>query len=143
MKLKPVLILAVLPIVLLTSRADSEPPKASRSTLQTRVAASTLQTRVAATLEQFREDYGFPGATAAYVLRDGRRGNVGVGLADIESRKEMTAETPMLAASIGKSFPRPLSPKRGEGSQYLCAMTCVDTNALWESEMPKLFPNAP
>jgi len=55
-------------------------------------------------LESFRRKYGFPGATAAYMLPDGTTGVCAVGLADIEQDVPMTPGSRMLAASIGKSF---------------------------------------
>lgn len=59
---------------------------------------------LASVLEDFRERYDFPGATAAIALPDGTILSVATGLADIEAGRAMTTETPMLAASIGKSF---------------------------------------
>ena len=55
-------------------------------------------------LTEFHERYGFPGATAAIELPDGRTVSAAVGLADIETDRPMAPDTPMLAASIGKSF---------------------------------------
>lgn len=55
-------------------------------------------------LDSFQKQYGFPGATAAYVLRDGTAGTAATGLADIESCRPMTTESRMLSASIGKTF---------------------------------------
>lgn len=63
-----------------------------------------LASRLTATLEEFRDIYGFPGATAAISLPDGAVVTAAVGMADVESGRAMTAETPMLAASIGKTF---------------------------------------
>ncbi|MFD1195448.1 serine hydrolase domain-containing protein [Seohaeicola saemankumensis] len=60
--------------------------------------------RLAATLDEFLERYGFPGATAAIALPDGTVMAAATGLADVEIGRAMTPETPMLAASIGKSF---------------------------------------
>lgn len=51
-----------------------------------------------------REEFGFPGATAAYVLSDGTTGAVATGLADIETEAPMRPSSRMLAASIGKTF---------------------------------------
>jgi len=55
-------------------------------------------------LEKMRIEYGFPGATAAYVLGDGESGSVAVGFADVEKNRAMQPESRMLAASIGKTF---------------------------------------
>ena len=63
-----------------------------------------LTARLGAMLEVFREDYGFPGATAALALPDGRIVTAATGLADVEAGREMTPGTRMLAASIGKTF---------------------------------------
>jgi D-alanyl-D-alanine carboxypeptidase len=60
--------------------------------------------RLAATLDEVRARYGFPGATAAIALPDGTVIAAATGLADLEAGRAMTPETPMLAASIGKSF---------------------------------------
>lgn len=66
--------------------------------------AADLSERLEATLQDFQAQYGFPGATAAIALPDGSVASASTGLADIEARIAMTPETPMLAASIGKSF---------------------------------------
>ena len=55
-------------------------------------------------LDALRAEYQFPGATAAYVLDDGRYGVVSTGFADAESRTPLQPSTRMLAASIGKTF---------------------------------------
>ena len=57
-----------------------------------------------ALLDRFHAEYGFPGATAAVSLPDGTLLVVATGLADVESETPMTPQTPMLAASIGKTF---------------------------------------
>lgn len=63
-----------------------------------------LSVRLAATLKEFFVSYGFPGATAAIALPDGTIITTATGFADVESGRAMTTETPMLAASIGKTF---------------------------------------
>jgi D-alanyl-D-alanine carboxypeptidase len=55
-------------------------------------------------LDSLQRQYGFPGATAAYVLPDGTVGTAATGLADMETGREMTHESRMLSASIGKTF---------------------------------------
>lgn len=65
---------------------------------------SELSARLGQTLEEFQEIYGFPGATAAIALPDGTIVTSASGLADVEVGRAMTAATPMLAASIGKTF---------------------------------------
>lgn len=63
-----------------------------------------LSVQLETTLGDFQERYGFPGATAAIALPDGTVAVAAVGLADVEAGRAMTPETPMLAASIGKTF---------------------------------------
>ncbi len=65
---------------------------------------SQLSSEVETLLDAFRDTYGFPGATAAYVLPDGSGETVAVGLADVEAGIQMAPDSRMLAASIGKSF---------------------------------------
>ena len=55
-------------------------------------------------LDGFRDRYGFPGATAAYVRPDGSVELAATGLSDLEDETVMTPRSRMLAASIGKSF---------------------------------------
>lgn len=57
-----------------------------------------------AELSQLKKQYGFPGATVAYVLPDGSVNEVSCGVADLETKAPMTAKSRMLAASIGKTF---------------------------------------
>lgn len=72
---------------------------------------STAYSQGTALKDQFRleldavhKKYKFPGATAAFILPNGKAEVVSVGLADIESRSPMLPESRMLAASIGKTF---------------------------------------
>ena len=62
--------------------------------------ANRFQTEV----DRIRVQYGLPGMTAAYVLRDGTQGTTASGLADIEAQVPMKDHPRMLAASTGKSF---------------------------------------
>lgn len=64
----------------------------------------SLESEFQETLHALQREYGFPGATAAYVLPDGAAGAVATGLADAEADTPMTPESRMLAASIGKTF---------------------------------------
>lgn len=66
--------------------------------------ASSPSSKLNRALEDFRASYGFPGATAAIALPDGTVVAAATGLADIENARAMTPETPVLAASIGKTF---------------------------------------
>jgi len=59
---------------------------------------------VRVTLEAFRDAHNVPGMTAAIVLDNGRSLAVAVGFADREAGRPMKPDTPMLAASIGKTF---------------------------------------
>ncbi len=63
-----------------------------------------LNERFQAELEKLHDEYGFPGATAAYILPDGTTGIAVTGLADVENNIPMTPDSRMLAASIGKTF---------------------------------------
>lgn len=65
---------------------------------------AVLDAQLQSTLNAFRDHYGFPGATAAIALPDGRVVSVATGLADIEADRAMTAQALMLAASLGKTF---------------------------------------
>ncbi len=56
------------------------------------------------TLDSVRIRYGFPGATAAYMWKDGEFGAAATGLSDLENGALMTAKSRMLSASIGKTF---------------------------------------
>lgn len=66
--------------------------------------AESPQDRLEGLLDSFRQDYGFPGATAAIALADGSIVMAATGLADAEADTPMTSDSRMLAASIGKSF---------------------------------------
>ena len=46
--------------------------------------------RFQAEVNRIQKQYGFPGMTAAYVLRDGSNGAAASGLADIEAKVPMT-----------------------------------------------------
>ena len=66
--------------------------------------AQTLEARFQVELDTCRDRYGFPGATAAYILPNGETGVAATGLADVELKTPMTPQSRMLAASIGKTF---------------------------------------
>jgi D-alanyl-D-alanine carboxypeptidase len=67
-------------------------------------APQTLNTRFQQTLDSLRQELGFPGATAAYILADGTVGTAATGFSDLESKEPMTPGSRMLMASIGKSL---------------------------------------
>lgn len=60
--------------------------------------------RLQAEVDQVREQFGFPGMTAAYVMSDGSHGAAASGMADVEAGAPTQANSRMLAASTGKSF---------------------------------------
>jgi len=64
----------------------------------------TLEEQFQSELEALHDQYGFPGATAAYILPDGTVEVFSVGLDDVELDLPMMPESRMLAASIGKTF---------------------------------------
>lgn len=68
------------------------------------VATSDPHKDFQAALDAFQKKYDFPGATAAYVLRNGTTGVAATGLADVENETLMTVQSRMLSASIGKTF---------------------------------------
>jgi len=64
----------------------------------------TLKDNFQKELSLFHSQYNFPGATAAYVLPDGTAEIFAIGESDLENKIEMTPNSRMLAASIGKTF---------------------------------------
>jgi len=68
------------------------------------VAPGELEQALEAGLAELHQAHGFPGATAAFVLADGRSGAVAVGLADLEAETPMEPNSRMLAGSTGKSY---------------------------------------
>jgi D-alanyl-D-alanine carboxypeptidase len=66
--------------------------------------AQSLSDELRTVLETFRDRYAFPGATAAIALPDGQIAGAATGAADVEAGRPMAPDTPMLAASVGKSF---------------------------------------
>lgn len=66
--------------------------------------AEATQDRLQGLLDSFRQDHGFPGATAAIARPDGSVVMAATGVADEEAGTPMTPDSRMLAASIGKSF---------------------------------------
>lgn len=63
-----------------------------------------IEQQVQDTLDRLRQEHGFPGATAAFVLPDGQIGRAATGYADVEQEIPMTPDAVMPAGSIGKSF---------------------------------------
>jgi len=73
-------------------------------TASTELAGQELEARFRQELQALWKEFGFPGATAAFILPDGSGGRAAAGLADLESNDAMRPESRMLAASIGKTF---------------------------------------
>jgi len=67
-------------------------------------AFSELTRRFQKRLDGLRKESKFPGATAAFILPDGRCAGVATGYADKEAQTPMTPDTRMPAGSVGKSF---------------------------------------
>jgi len=57
-----------------------------------------------AKLEELRGQFKFPGATAAFILPDGRVSAVAVGFSDVESKTLMKPTDRMPSGSVGKTF---------------------------------------
>ena len=72
------------------------------------VAASDLAEEFQSALDAFQKQYGFPGATAAYLLQDGTASVAATGVADEEAGTPMTVQSRMLSASIRKTFVDPV-----------------------------------
>ena len=68
------------------------------------VSQADVEVLLESTLISFRQQHLVPGITTAIVLDDGRAAIAATGFADLEKRRPMSPETPMLAASIGKTF---------------------------------------
>ena len=68
------------------------------------VVAETLEGQFQSELEKLRDEYKFPGGTAAYILPNGTLGTAATGYSDVEAGTPMRPESRMLAASIGKTF---------------------------------------
>ena len=56
------------------------------------------------TLDELRKRHGFPGATAAFILPDGRYAGVATGMADQEAAVPMGPDSRLASGSIGKTF---------------------------------------
>lgn len=63
-----------------------------------------LRAQFQAKLDALQTEHGFPGATAAFILDDGRYAAVATGDANIERSIRMQPDSVMPAGSIGKSF---------------------------------------
>jgi D-alanyl-D-alanine carboxypeptidase len=63
-----------------------------------------LAERFQAELDRLRGEAGFPGATAAFILADGRCFSCATGYADQEDKVRMRPDARMPAGSVGKTF---------------------------------------
>lgn len=63
-----------------------------------------VQTTLQKKIDSLYKDAKYPGASLGFVLPDGSTGTATAGWADIEARKPMTADSVMLAGSVGKIF---------------------------------------
>jgi len=68
------------------------------------VANPMIDDEMTRTLGEVRAEYDLPGITAAVVLPDGSVHTAASGFADVERGIAMRPDTPMLAASVGKTF---------------------------------------
>src|SRR5215212_7254162 len=59
---------------------------------------------VQAKLDEARARLNFPGATAGFVLPDGRSASVATGLSDLEAKTPLKPSDRMPAGSVGKTF---------------------------------------
>ena len=84
-------ILVTLPIRVAQSQVQSEKAQPLVQVTQTR-------------LNEFQTTNGFPGATMAVVLPDGREFSVATGLSTVETKRPMHPGDRMLAGSVGKTF---------------------------------------
>ena len=63
-----------------------------------------LKKEIQAKLDSIRMKTGFPGATLAFVLKDGTKLNFATGLADVENNKKMQPYGRMFVGSTGKTY---------------------------------------
>jgi D-alanyl-D-alanine carboxypeptidase len=63
-----------------------------------------LTERFQSELDRFQKAGAFPGATAAFILADGRYAVCAAGYADKEQKVPMKADSRMLSGSVGKTF---------------------------------------
>lgn len=81
---------------------------------------SPLAQNLQSELNRLREKHGFPRATCAFILPDGRVEEVATGKANPETGEAMTPWSRMLAASIGKTFvATTVLPLASEGKLHL------------------------
>jgi D-alanyl-D-alanine carboxypeptidase len=102
---------AAVALALLHSPANAQTPSQAQF--------AQLQKSFQAELDKLRAEQGFPGATAAFVLPDGRMVKVSSGDADVERNVAMTPDTRLMSGSTGKTFAAALAilmDKKGQWS---------------------------
>jgi D-alanyl-D-alanine carboxypeptidase len=87
----------VLSALYLATTTTAQPATLAKSTIE-------LQQRLQSKLDELRAKNGFPGATAAVVLPDGRIISISTGLSDVEAHAPMKPTDRILAGSIGKTY---------------------------------------
>src|SRR4051812_9538018 len=93
--------------LVLIHRVDAATPAAAVDALPVeaaQVVPADLELAMREQLETDRTRLKFPGATAAFVLPDGRSGRAAVGIGDLERKLPMQPDSRMPAGSIGKTF---------------------------------------
>jgi D-alanyl-D-alanine carboxypeptidase len=83
------------------------PPGLSLRQVLTSSSAATLETTIHHLRLRFanlRQESGFPGATIAFALPDGRTGALAIGYADVEGKVLLRAGDRMFSGSTGKTF---------------------------------------
>ncbi len=88
---------ALLPVLLLLGACTTRPVDPDPALTEL---AGQLQTR----LDEVQVESGFPGATLAVVLADGRQVHLATGLADPEGETPMEPQDRMFSGSTGKTF---------------------------------------
>jgi D-alanyl-D-alanine carboxypeptidase len=109
-RLKIIFAPILLALAVLPQRAAAANPSPRRAPSAASRAATgdqdleRLRGVVRAKLEELRRAADFPGATAGFVLPDGRASSVSVGLADVEANRPLAPTDRMLSGSIGKTY---------------------------------------
>ena len=98
-KFKPAFLRSVLLLLTLTlsALAPAQQPATVDST-------ATLRQRLQQKLDELHTKNGFPGATAAVVLPDGKIISISTGMSDVEAGTPMKPNDRILAGSIGKTY---------------------------------------
>ncbi|MBX9579330.1 MAG: beta-lactamase family protein [Gemmataceae bacterium] len=89
---------ALLALAVPAALVPAEQPPAADAEL------AALRQKVQAKLDALREQASFPGASAGFVLADGRSAGVATGRADVENKVPLKPTDRLLAGSVGKTF---------------------------------------